>query len=88
MHFVTNITPPTLRGAVYTAANGKLVAEIDAQDQKIHYTSAHSLWSAAHDWRHRGLALPDRGHACFRSRPQVMPFCPSPHQGIVEGTII
>ena len=70
MHFVTNITPPTLRGAVSTAARGKFVAEIDAQDQKIHYTSAHSLWSAAHDWRHRGLALPDRGRVRFRSRPQ------------------
>ena len=54
--------------------------------QKIHYT-AHSLWSAAHDWRHRGLALPDRGSCAFEAVRNVMPFCPSPHQGIVEGTI-
>ena len=70
MHFVTNITPPTLRGAVSTAARGKFVAEIDAQDQNpLHKRTL--LWSAAHDWRHRGLALPDRDtRVRFRSRPQ------------------
>jgi hypothetical protein len=37
VHFVTNVTPPALRGAISTAASGSFRAEIDDRAQVIDY---------------------------------------------------
>ena len=98
---VTPIVPPAIRGAISTTASGKFVANdrrtrpknpLHAELQKPGrhcYTRAHSLWSAAHGWRHRGLAL--RGTAGppgVPAPPAVAAATPEcPEEGTVEGTI-
>ena len=42
VHFVTNITPPAIRGAVSTTATGSFKARIDDRNDIIHYELSYS----------------------------------------------
>jgi CHRD domain len=105
VHFVagtpdtTPIVPPALRGAVSTAASGKFVAEIDEQNDIIHYKLSYKNLEGN----------VTQGHIHFGQRHTVggivvwlcqtstnpapatvaalTPTCPGPSEGTVEGTI-
>ena len=69
-----------------TRPKNPLQAELQGPGRQC-YTRAHSLWSAAHGWRHRGLALPDDSRsACSTCRRRLNARL-SCLEGTVEGTI-
>jgi hypothetical protein len=105
VHFVagtpdtTPIVPPALRGAVSTAASGKFVAEIDEQNDIIHYklsyknlegnvTQGHIHFGQRHTVG--GIVVwlcQTAGTPAPATVAALTPFCPEP-EGTVEGTII
>ena len=105
VHFVagdptaTPIVPPALRGAISTAASGKFVAEIDEENDIIHYTLSYkgleSDVTQAHihfGQRHTvgGIVIwlcQTAGTRAPAAVDALTPFCPGPREGTVEGTI-
>ena len=105
VHFVagdptaTPIVPPALRGAVSTAASGKFVAEIDEQNDVIHYklsyknlegnvTQGHIHFGQRHTVG--GIVVwlcQTPGTPAPATVAALTPFCPGPREGTVEGTI-
>ena len=105
VHFVagtpdtTPIVPPALRGAVSTAASGTFVAEIDEQNDIIHYklsyknlegnvTQGHIHFGQRHTVG--GIVVwlcQTAGTPAPATVAALTPFCPEP-EGTVEGTII
>jgi len=105
VHFIagnpaaTPIVPPALRGAVSTAASGKFVAEIDEQNDIIHYklsykglesdvTQAHIHFGQRHTVG--GIVVwlcQTEGTRAPAAVDALTPFCPGPREGTVTGTI-
>ena len=104
VHFIagtpdtTPIVPPALRGAVSTTASGKFVAEIDEQNDIIHYklsyknlegnvTQGHIHFGQRHTVG--GIVVwlcQTAGTPAPATVAALTPFCPEP-EGTVEGTI-
>ena len=102
VHFIagtpntTPIVPPALRGAVSTAASGKFVAEIDEQDNSIHYTlsyknlegnvtQAHIHFGQRHTVGGIVVWLCKTNLVTVPPAAASAPDCPA--EGTVEGTI-
>jgi hypothetical protein len=95
---VTPSVPPALRGAVSTAASGKFVAEIDEQNDIIHYklsykdldgevTQAHIHFGQRHTVGGIVVWLCQTANTPAPAAVAALtPSCPEP-EGTVEGTI-
>jgi len=98
VHFIAG-PPAALRGAVSTAASGKFVAEIDEQNDIIHYklsykglesdvTQAHIHFGQRHTVG--GIVVwlcQTEGTRAPAAVDALTPFCPGPREGTVTGTI-
>ena len=98
VHFIAG-PPAALRGAVSTAASGKFVAEVDEQDQKIHYklsykdlegdvTQSHIHFGQRHT--PGGIVVwlcQTTGTPAPAAVAASTPDCGGPKESTVEGTI-